>query len=158
VKRDGFGLTFPFNASLVSQVFRATNAIEPRPFFVKSFYPDAVNGLLAALGPSDRLGGIGNAAIIESLFRGASRPHGTVRVVAHHRHFAELAGDERDPPQLDIDGESVYPTRVAQALRSIRGSEVNWVTGAAASRLIVALAQDRPFVGSVPGPLGEIGG
>ena len=96
VKKGGFGLTLPFNASLASQVFRAANATEPRPFFINACYPDAVNGLLAALGPSDRLIGIGNAAIIESLYRAASGHLKTVRVVAHHRHLGELsAGDER---------------------------------------------------------------
>jgi hypothetical protein len=116
VKRGGFGLTLPFNASLASQVFRAANATEPRPFFINACYPDAVNSLLAALGPSDRLIGVGNAAIIESLYRATSRHQKTVRVVAHHRHLAELsAGDE-------------------------------------------ALVDDRPFSGSVPGPLGEVGG
>jgi hypothetical protein len=63
VKRGGFGLTLPFNASLASQVFRAATATEPRPFFINACYPDAVNGLLTAFGPSDRLIGVGNAAI-----------------------------------------------------------------------------------------------
>jgi hypothetical protein len=101
VKRGGFGQTLPVNASLASQVFRAANATEPRPFFINACYPDAVNSLLAALGPSDRLIGVGNAAIIESLYRAASRHANTVRVVAHHRHLAELsAGDDRDPLEV----------------------------------------------------------
>jgi hypothetical protein len=82
VKRGGFGLTLPFNASLASEVFRAATATEPRPFFINACYPDAVNSLLAALGPSDRLIGVGNAAIIESLYRAASGHHKAVRVVA----------------------------------------------------------------------------
>lgn len=159
VKRGGFGLTLPFNASLASQVFRAATATEPRPFIVNACYPDAVNALLAAFGPSDRLIGVGNAAIIESLYRSASGQHHAVRVVAHHRHLGELSvGDERDPPLVDADGERVSLATVASALRAIRGKELNWVTGAAASRLILALVADRPFSGSVPGPLGEVGG
>jgi hypothetical protein len=159
VKRGGFGLTLPFNASLASQVFRAANATEPRPFFINACYPDAVNSLLAALGPSDRLIGVGNAAIIESLYRATSRHQKTVRVVAHHRHLAELsAGDERDPPLVHADGERTSLATVARALRAIRGRELNWVTGAAMSHLILALVDDRPFSGSVPGPLGEVGG
>jgi hypothetical protein len=159
VKRGGFGLTLPFNASLASQVFRAATGTQPRSFFINACYPDAVNSLLAALGPSDRLIGVGNAAIIESLSRAASGHHKAVRVVAHHRHLAELtAGDDRDPPLVDADGERVSLATVARALRAIPGRELNWVTGAAVSRLILALVEDRPFSGSVPGPLGEVGG
>ena len=47
---------------------------------------------------------------------------------------------------------------MASALRAIRGKALNWVTGAAVSQLILALLDDRPFSGSVPGPLGEVGG
>jgi len=159
VKRGGFGVTLPLNASLVSQVFRVANGTEPRPFFINACYPDAVNGLLAALGPSDRLVGVGNAAIIESLHRGAFPEIQTVRVVAHHRHLGELSiGDERDPPVVYADGKRASLTAVADALRGIRGMELNWVTGASVSRLIGALVADRPFSGSLPGPLGEIGG
>jgi hypothetical protein len=159
VKRGGFGITLPLNASLTSQVFRAANGIEPRPFFVNACYPDAVNSLLAALGPSDRLVGVGNAAIIESLYRGAFPETQTVRVVAHHRHLGELSiGDEQDPPVVYADGKRASLTAVAGALRGIRGMELSWVTGASVSRLIGALVADRPFLGSVPGPLGEIGG
>lgn len=81
MKRGGFGLTLPFNASLASQVFRAANATESRHFIINACYPDAVNSLLAALGPSDRLIGVGNAAIIESLYRATSRQQRTIRVV-----------------------------------------------------------------------------
>ena len=159
VEKGGFGVTLPFNASLASQVFRAANATEPRPFIVNACYPDAVNGLLAALGPSDRLIGVGNAAIIESLYRGASGNDKAVRIVAHHRHLGELAaGDERDPPLVYANGTRASLAPVAAALRVIRGKELNWVTGAAASSLLVALVDDRPFSGSVPGPLGEVGG
>jgi hypothetical protein len=159
VKRGGFGVTLPLNASLVSQVFRVANGTEPRPFFINACYPDAVNSLLAALGPSDRLVGVGNAAIIESLHRGAFPEIQTVRVVAHHRHLGELSiGDEGDPPVIYADGDRVSLTAVAVALRGIRGMELNWVTGASVSRLIDALVADRPFSGSLPGPLGEIGG
>jgi hypothetical protein len=159
VKRGGFGVTLPLNASLASQVFRVANRIEPRPFFVNACYPDAVNSLLAALGPSDRLVGVGNAAIIESLHRGAFPQIKTVRVVAHHRHLGELSiGDEQDPPVIYADGNRASITAAADALRGIRGMELNWVTGASVSRLIGALVADRLFSGSVPGPLGEIGG
>jgi hypothetical protein len=159
VKRGGFGVTLPLNASLVSQVFRAANGTEPRPFFINACYPDAVNGLLAALGPSDHLVGVGNAAIIESLHRGAFPGTQIVRVVAHHRHLGELSiGDEQDPPVVYADGKRASLTTVADALRGIRGMELNWVTGASVSRLIGALVADRPFSGSLPGPLGEIGG
>jgi len=159
VKRAGFGITLPLNASLASQVFLAANGTEPRPFFINACYPDAVNSLLAALGPSDRLVGVGNAAIIESLHRGAFPGTQSVRVVAHHRHLGELSnGDERDPPVVYADDDRVSLTAVAVALRGIRGMELNWVTGASVSRLIDALVADCPFSGSVPGPLGEIGG
>ena len=159
VKRGGFGITLPLNASLVSQVFRVANGTEARPFFINACYPDAVNGLLAALGPSDRLVGVGNAAIIESLHQGAFPESQTVRVVAHHRHLGELSiGDERDPPVVYADGKRASLTAVTGALGGIRGMELNWVTGASVSRLIHALVADRPFSGSVPGPLGEIGG
>jgi len=159
VKRGGYGVTLPLNASLVSQVFRAANATEPPPFFINACYPDAVNSVLAALGPCDRLVGVGNVAIIESLYRGAFPETKTFRIVAHHRHLGELSnGDERDPPLAYADGNPASLTTVASALRGIRGAELNWVTGAAVSRLIGALVADRPFSGSVPGPLGEIGG
>ncbi len=159
VKRGGFGITLPLNASLASQVFCVANGTEPRPFFINACYPDAVNSMLAAIGPSDRLVGVGNAAIIESLHRGAFPETQAVRVIAHHRHLGELAmGDERDPPVVYADGKRASLTAVAGALRGIRGMELNWVTGASVSRLIGALVADRPFSGSVPGPLGEIGG
>jgi hypothetical protein len=57
-----------------------------------------------------------------------------------------------------VNDERASPTAAASALRAIRGAELNWVTGAAVCRLIFALVADRPFSGSVPGPLGEIGG
>lgn len=159
VKRGGFGVALPLNASLVSQVFRVANGIEPRPFFINACYPDGVNSLLAALGPSDRLLGVGNAAIIESLHRGAFPQTKAVHVVAHHRHLGELSnGDDRDPPVVYADGKRASVTAVAGALRGIRGMELNWVTGASVSRLIGALVTDRLFSGSIPGPLGEIGG
>lgn len=74
----------------------------------------------------------------------------TVRVVAHHQHLGELsARDERDPPLVDVDGERTSLATVARALGAIRGRELNWVTGAGASRLILAMVDDRPFSGSV---------
>jgi hypothetical protein len=159
VKRGGYGVTLPLNASLTSQVFRVANETEPRPFFINACYPDAVNCVLASLGPSDRLVGVGNVAILESLHRGAFPETQSVRVVAHHRHLGEIAiGDERDPPLVYADGNRASLTAAAGALRGIRGAELNWVTGAAVSRLICAVVADRPFSGSVPGPLGEIGG
>jgi hypothetical protein len=48
--------------------------------------------------------------------------------------------EKRDPPMVNVDGERASLATVASALGAIRGPELNWVTGAAASRLILALA------------------
>jgi hypothetical protein len=109
VKRGGYGVTLPLNASLVSRVFRAASETEPRPLFVNACYADAVNGLLGALGPRDRLLGAGNAAIIESLHRGASpeKPSASSHII-----------DTLESCRLATSGIHRWSTRAAAAHRS----------------------------------------
>ena len=127
--------------------------------FINACYPDAVNALLAALGPSDRLVGVTKSAIIESNHRGAFP-----KAKRSSRLYNSTSWKACCRPRSRIR-RSVYDGRQSVSAHSGRNSAsrdtwygVEWVTGASVSRLIGALVADRPFSGSVPGPLGEIGG
>jgi len=157
IARGGFGITLPLQLSLAAELSRG--AADSESAIVNACYPDCVNVVL------DRLGfrttcGIGNSAIVEALCR-SRRDIGSddVRVVGHHGHLgAWLEGrTAQSQPRVWVKGREIKSARLRPSLGPI-GEELNSVTSATATRLMMSLLLGGSLHTSVPGVAGLPGG
>lgn len=153
----GFGITLPLQMALTAEVSRAASDSEAA--IVNACYPDCVNVAL------DRTGlrvtcGIGNAAIVEAFCRVHQKVRGAeVRVVGHHGQLAGwlLGKDSAVQPRIWVKGREVQAIRLSPKLEGV-SEELNEVTAATASAVILALASGKTLRMSIPGVAGLPGG
>jgi hypothetical protein len=162
VRRVGFGITLPLQASLLIYLLRAVNETTEMPIIVNACYPDWVNAAVTWL-DYPVFCGIGNIGIIESAFRAECEVEtgAHVRLIAHHSHLAALQASAPSQifPRIWVDRESIDPASITfRSLREISGQELNVLTGALAADLIRRILAGKHFAAHVPGPVGLPGG
>jgi hypothetical protein len=159
VRRAGFGLTLPLQATPAISLRRALSERASEALFVNACYPDLVNPLLSSLG-LETFCGIGNANLVATaLQQGLSLPdQRELRVLAHHRHLHGPSAPE-DGVRAWFRGQQVVDTDGLLApLHGIDRTHRDPVSGRGAARLIAHIIEDRELVTSLPGPLGLPGG
>jgi hypothetical protein len=121
-----------------------------------------VNPVIAALG-LQVLCGVGNVAILAAGYGERNSPRVPVSILAHHSDLSQIAS--RDAPTVgrvriwvgDSEIKDIDPG-IFEAIRQIRGPELNQVTGATIANLLQQLAIGKSFRCHVPGPNGLPGG
>jgi hypothetical protein len=162
VRRGGFGISLPLQAALVSKVANVMSYCAPDCSLINASYPDAVNPVIAALG-LPVLCGVGNVAILAAGYAEQNSLGVPVSILAHHSDLSQIASS--DAPTVgrvriwvgDTEIEDIDPG-VFQAIRQIRGAELNHVTGATIAKLLQQLATGESFRCHLPGPNGLPGG
>ncbi len=159
VARAGFGLTLPFQASVVLRLARALAAVSPATKLVNGCFPDAVNPLLAAL-DLPVLCGIGNVATLAAGVQSAlGQPDQRgLAVLGHHVQLATPAGAGEEA-LVWLDGARVAGvTALLAPVRALPRTELNGLAGHAAARLVADLLAGVEVLTNLPGPLGLPGG
>jgi hypothetical protein len=160
VQRAGFGLTLPFQATVVVPIARALAAASPDSMLVNACFPDAVNPLLAALRLPVHCG-VGNVASLSACLRIAldlAAQPGALAVLGHHVHLAPPA-DVADELLVWRGGSPVDGvTGLLAASRALPRRELNDIAGHAAARLVHDLLSGTTVRTNLPGPLGLPGG
>ena len=157
IAAGGFGITLPLQLKLAAELSRG--AADSEAVIVNACYPDCVNVVL------DRLGfrttcGIGNSAIVEAFCRSdGDLGSDDIRVVGHHGHLSGwLRGKaSRGQPRIWVKGKERNSLRLRPAFGSI-DEELNSVTAATASRVVMAMLTGGSLHTSVPGVAGLPGG
>ncbi|MFB9904341.1 hypothetical protein [Allokutzneria oryzae] len=157
VRRGGFGLTLPLQASLAVELAGAVARRSPDTLVVNACFPDVVNQVVAALG-LPVFCGIGNVMSLAAALAPTVSQERPLRVLAHHVHLTAPSNpaDEAlawlgDRPITDVGA------RLA-AFRTFDRKELNAVTGHAAASLVTGLLSGEYLRISVPGPFGLPGG
>ena len=171
-----FGPWLPMHLTLNYTLMQAVRMAGSHAKVVNAAFPDAVNPILAKVGLAPDLG-IGNVAnIVPALtfaiasLTGLSAEALRVRLVAQHyfSHFVPRAGHQGNGDYhlsvTDADGCPV-PVDHAAAFRLLGGPfkrlggvAGQLLTAASASRVLAAMAENRPISAHVPGPNGLPGG
>ncbi|WP_433616722.1 potassium transporter TrkA [Dactylosporangium sp. CA-139114] len=160
VRRAGYGVTLPLQATVALAAARALQIAKVPMTLVNACLPDAVNPALAALG-LPLLCGVGNVATLTASLRAAlatAADGHTLRVVAHHAH---LHTPEQDADELRAwldDTEVQDVTTLLRPQRDTDRGELNQVTGHVAALFLLDLIRGAGFAANVPGPLGLAGG
>lgn len=153
----GFGVTLPLQLALAAEFSRG--AADCRAAIVNACYPDCVNVVLHRLGLPVTCG-VGNAAIVAALCRFQSGTlRGDVRVVGHHGHLGGwLAGKaSQAQPRVWVKGRERNALLLRPKLAPI-GEDLNSVTAATATRVVMALLTGEALCTSIPGVAGLPGG
>jgi hypothetical protein len=126
-------------------------------------FPDVVNGIIKALG-HEVVSGMGNVAILSSVFAGARRlaEPGRIKVLAHYQNLApfrrrpvERSGS---PPRVWIDGTEIADVYAEFSDIKLTPEPAIDISGASGVPLVLALANGDNWVGHTPGPHGLPGG
>jgi len=153
----GFGITLPLQLKFAAEV--SHGAADSESAIMNACYPDCVNVVLHRLGFRTTCG-IGNSAIVEAFCR-SRRDIGSddIRVVGHHGHLtAWLKGrTAQSQPRIWVKGKERKSPRLRPNLGSI-DEELNCVTSATATRLVMSLFLGETLHTSVPGVAGLPGG
>jgi hypothetical protein len=153
----GFGITLPLQLKFAAEV--SQGAADSESAIMNACYPDCVNVALHRLGFRTTCG-IGNSAIVEAFCR-SRRDIGShdIRVVGHHGHLtAWLKGrTAQSQPRIWVKGKERKNPRLRPNLGSI-DEELNCVTSATATRLVMSLFLGGTLHTSVPGVAGLPGG
>jgi hypothetical protein len=157
LNRAGFGTTLPFQAKFAVRVAESLKGTETS--FVNAGYPDAVNPLLHALA-LPVVSGIGNVQILAAAIAGSltAAEGPSLRLLGHHVNLRRPASEESEVlARLGDSGLTGVGDRLL-AVRSVPGSEMNWITGQGAASLLAALLDGRRWSTHLPGPGGLPGG
>ncbi|HMI53504.1 MAG TPA: hypothetical protein VK525_18460 [Candidatus Saccharimonadales bacterium] len=156
IAAGGFGITLPLQLKFAADVSRG--AANSDTAIVNACYPDGVNLVLHRLGFRPTCG-IGNSAIVEAFCRSHPSVGADVRVVGHHGHLtAWLKGNSsQSQPRVWVNGKERKSLRLRPDLGRI-GEELNNVTAATATRVIMSLLSGGTLHTSVPGVAGLPGG
>jgi hypothetical protein len=157
LRSGGFGITLPLQLALAVEV--SHGAADRDAAIVNACYPDCVNVVLDRLAPPVKCG-VGNAAIVEAVCRfqsGAGR--GDVRVVGHHGHLGGWLVGKASPaqPRVWVKGREINALPLRPRLGPI-GEDLNSVTAATATRVVLALLTGETLRTSIPGVAGWPGG
>lgn len=163
VAQAGFGLTLAFNSLLAFRTATAIKQLDRDITFVNTCYPDGVNQVLAQAGLPITTG-VGNIGIFWSAIAGRLpfEQRADLRVLAHHRHTVEWRkpGTERSGPPVrawigaqEIEGIDDLTRDIQLPYR-----DLNWISGANAVPVLLALAGHGQVLAHVPGPNGIGGG
>lgn len=161
IRRAGFGLSLPLQAALVTKVAKVMAHCAPDCALVNASYPDAVNPILRALG-FDVLCGVGNIGILAAVLEEYAATGEPISILAHHSDVSQIA--RSSVPTTGRVRVWVGNTETKQddaafdAVRQIRGEELNQITGATIAKLLQQLASGESFRCHVPGPNGLPGG
>jgi hypothetical protein len=161
ISRGGFGISLPLQAALVTKVARVMAQRAPGCPLVNASYPDAVNPVLNALG-LNVLCGVGNVGILAAVCEEQATTGETFSILAHHSDVSRIATSNTPTTarvRLWSGDTEIEPADTAfDAVRQIRGGELNQVTGATIAKLLQQLARGESFRSHVPGPNGLPGG
>lgn len=171
-----FGPWLPMHLTLNHALMQAVRMAGITPRVVNAAFPDAVNPILAKVDLAPDLG-IGNVAnIIPALTFAISsltgfRPEALrVRLVAQHyfSHFVPRAGHKgngdyhlsvttADGQPVEVDHQAAFRL-LDGPFKRLGGVAGQLLTAGSASRVLAAMAEDRPIAAHVPGPSGLPGG
>ena len=162
VRDGGLSATAVAQALISSRVAAATAAAGGDIRFVNCSFPDVVNGLIAAMG-YPVLCGIGNVAILSSVFAGArDLDPSRIKILAHYQNLAPFRlpreGRTGRPPRVWIDGREIEGVFEAFSDVKLTPEPVIDVSGASGAPLFLALSSGDDWTGHVPGPHGLPGG
>lgn len=157
LREGGYGITIALQAALVDCTAAAANDAVPSAILFNACYPDAVNPLLTRR-KRQVLAGIGNIAILEAAID-VPRPDGELRILAHHYHLgAHLRPGGAGPRIWVCDKEVADANAAISNLATVRGAEMNHITGATAASLLNGILGGQSLRCHVCGPLGLPGG
>ena len=157
VATAGFGITLPMQLQFAADVSRA--AADSEAAIINACYPDCVNVVLHRLGFRTTCG-IGNSAIVEAFCRARHNVGSKdVRVVGHHGHLAVwLKGNRsQSQPRIWINDKEKKSLQLRPDLGPIQ-DELNNVTSATATKVIMSLVSAEALQTSIPGVAGLPGG
>ena len=159
----GLSATAVSNSLISSRVAAAITASGKPVSLINCCFPDVVNGIIKALG-HEVVSGVGNVAILSSVFAGARRlaEPGRIKVLAHYQNLAPFRRkpDERSgtPPRVWIDGTEIADVYAEFADVKLTLEPAIDISGASGVPLALALADGTDWVGHTPGPHGLPGG
>jgi hypothetical protein len=163
VAEGGLSATAVSQALLSARVAAAMTQLGSTVPFINCSFPDVVNGLIKALGHQVTCG-MGNVAILSNAFaadRGLM-DRSRIKVLAHYQNLGAWrrpAEARSGPaPRIWIDDEEVPDVFGMFSNVKLTPEPVIDISGASGVPLILALAEDRPWTGHVPGPYGLPGG
>jgi hypothetical protein len=157
----GYSITTPLQALFSLRIAESIDRVGCDAAFINSSFPDVVNTILAAL----RLPitcGVGNVAILASVFSSAEAPGEIVRVLAPYQTIAPWRQSRElrtgPVPRVWIGDQEIRD--VLERFSNIRLTvqPVIEISGATGVPLIAALATGGDWVGHAPGPYGLPGG
>lgn len=171
-----FGPWLPMHLTLNHALMRAVRMAGIRPKVVNAAFPDAVNPILAKVGLAPDLG-VGNVSnIIPALTFAIAAVAGIpadqlhVKLITQHyfSHFVPRAGHKGNGDYhlsvTDVEGQSIdIDHKAAFSLldgpfKRLGGIAGQLLTAGSATRVLAAIAEDRPISAHVPGPSGLPGG
>jgi hypothetical protein len=153
----GFGITLPLQLALAVELSRGAEGCEAA--IVNACYPDCVNVVLDRLGLRTTCG-IGNSAIVEAFCRSRDGVgSGDVKVVGHHGHLGVwLRGKaSQSQPRVWVKNRERESLRLRPKIGSI-GEDLNNVTSATATPVVMSLLSGGTLRTSIPGVAGLPGG
>lgn len=163
VAEGGLSATAVSHALISSRVAAAITASGKPIGLINCCFPDVVNGIIQAMG-YEVVSGMGNVAILSSVFAGARRlaEPGRIKVLAHYQNLAPFRrkADERGgtPPRVWIDDTEVADVYAEFADVKLTLEPAIDISGASGVPLALAMADGTDWVGHTPGPHGLPGG
>jgi hypothetical protein len=171
-----FGPWLPMHLTLNYNLMRAIRDAGIAPRVVNAAFPDAVNPILSKVGLAPDLG-IGNVSnIIPALtfaiasLTGIAAADLQVRLVSQHyfSHFVPRAGHKgngdyhlsvtrRDGTPVTVDHSAAFRL-LDGPFKRLGGVAGQLLTAGSATRVLAAMAEDRPVAAHTPGPSGLPGG
>lgn len=163
VAEGGLSATAVSNSLISSRVAAAISASGKPIGLINCCFPDVVNGIIKAMG-HEVVSGVGNVAILSSVFAGARglADGGRIKVLAHYQTIAAFRRkpEQRSgtPPRVWIDGAEIKDVYAEFADVKLTPEPAIDISGASGVPLALALADGTDWVGHTPGPHGLPGG
>ena len=163
VAEGGLSATAVSQALISSRVAAAITSSGKPIHLINCCYPDVVNGIITALGHKV-VSGIGNVAILSSVFAGRCCPAepSRIKVLAHYQNLAPFRRKRHErggtAPRVWIDGIEIGDVYGRFAEIKLTPEPVIDISGASGVPLALALAGGTDWVGHSPGPHGLPGG
>jgi len=163
VAEGGLSATAVFQALISSRVAAAVSASGRPAAFINCGFPDVVNSMITAQGHAVTCG-MGNVAILSSVFAGSASVHpgAKVQVLAHYQTIAAWrrgpAERSGPAPRVWVDSAEVEDVFARFADVQLTPEPAIEISGASGVPMMLALATGGDWHGHVPGPGGLPGG